>query len=129
MLNQQRREDTNERLLSRVFFSLVWGVPLFISLVLSFSAITLRGRGIFFGCYFEVLMISGFLSLIFSGIVLGLVTIFGIAEPEWLGFKNGTKAIIFFVLHHLYIIVILILSGVLVPIIAFNVPNMGATCM
>jgi hypothetical protein len=60
---------------------------------------------------------------------LGLVTIFGIAEPEWLGFKNGTKAIIFFVLHHLYIIVILILSGILVPIIAFNVPNMGATCM
>ncbi len=121
------REETNERFLKRFAIALPIGVPVFVSLL--FTCLGSGGSGIAWGCHFENLIIHGALCWVISVLFLGFLGLFALIKPSWFSFKSRSELIEFYVYYQLYMLLILVLTRLLVPLLVYKVPSMGATCM
>ncbi len=121
------REETNERFLKRFTISLPFVVPVFVSLL--FTWLGSGGSGIAWGCHFENLILHGALCWILSFLFLGLLGLFALINPSWFSFQSRSELIEFYVYYHLYILLIVALTWLLVPLLVYKVPSMDASCM
>jgi hypothetical protein len=86
------------------------------------------GNSIFWGCYIENFWEGSIFLWFFSFLIMTFFLIIGVIKPKLFGFKKRKKLILFFVLHNLYSLFLLILMGIFIPILSGPLSGKNATC-
>lgn len=122
------RERTNPKTLIYIIIGMPFISPILAGLTYRIGGILEKGNGIAWGCYIEDFWFGAILLWFLSLICLFFPLVFSLAIPNSFGFQDIKRALALYFAHHIYTLLLLIITGILIPILSGPLSGKGSTC-
>ena len=86
------------------------------------------GNGIFWGCYIEDFEFITGLMLFLSLVFLLIFLLIGLINPDLIGFSARLDVLKWYLLHHLYVILLWVITFKLIPILSGPLSGKDGSC-
>jgi hypothetical protein len=123
------RKRTNLKKMTYVIIGLPGLVSILGGLLFFLGGILESGRGIAWGCYIESVYLGASILWSISLLFFLVILIFCLITPSLFSFQNRKKALLFYFMHHVYTLFLVIALRFLIPILSGPLSGKDSSCL